>query len=232
MKNNLSCILAACLSISMVCCQAQTNTKLSAEAFEKGIHQPDSVQLLDVRTPGEYKTGHIGNALLADWNDAAEFNRRVAFINKQKPVYVYCLAGGRSAAAAKKLRESGFTEVYELTGGTNAWKAAGKPLESAVAGKQMSLASFQEKIKVPQTVLVDFGAEWCPPCKQMEPILSKLQETKGKDFQLVKVDGGNDEEVMQHYQVTSLPVFIIFRDGKEVWRKDGVASREELESHL
>jgi thioredoxin-like negative regulator of GroEL len=49
---------------------------------------------------------------------------------------------------------------------------------------------------------------------------------------LVKVDGGRDQDILQAYKVTALPVFIVFKDGKEVWRKDGIASEQELTEQL
>lgn len=224
-------IISVMLCAVIISCSAQTKTNLSADEFEKAI-SADSVQLLDVRTPAEYAGGHIKNTLLANWNDAKEFERRISFIDKKKPVYVYCLAGGRSAAAATKMRNMGFTNVYELTGGINAWKAANKSLEGASATKQMTIEEFNGAITSSKTVLVDFGAEWCPPCKTMEPVLQSLQKNNPGKFTIVKVDGGKDEAVLKAYNVTALPVFIIFKDGKQVWRKDGVVAEKEIASNL
>jgi len=232
MKQLTKIITSIAVSFLIFSCNAQTKTSLTADEFEKAISAKDSIQLLDVRTPGEYTSGHIANALQADWNDPAEFNRRITYIDKNKPVYVYCLAGGRSSAAAAQLRKSGYENVYELKGGTNAWKAANKPLVGNSASKQMSLEDFNKSISGSKTVLVDFGAEWCPPCKKMEPVLASLQKNNTGKFTLLKVDGGNDQDILQKYKVTALPVFIIFKDGKEVWRKDGIASEKEIAEHL
>jgi thioredoxin len=213
-------------------CTAQNKTSLSADEFEKAITS-DAVQILDVRTPAEYASGHIKNTLQANWSDKEEFIRRIGFVDKSKPVYVYCLAGGRSAAAAAKMRAMGFESVYELKGGINAWKAGNKNLEGvASSAKQMTLEEFNAAIISSKTVLVDFGAEWCPPCKTMEPILQNLQKNNADKFLLFKVDGGNDEAVLKAYKVTALPVFIIFKDGKQVWRKDGVADEKEIAAQL
>lgn len=219
-------------SLALFSCTAQTTTSLSAEEFDKAISSKDSVQVLDVRTPGEYAGGHIKNTLWANWNDRQEFDRRISFIDKSKPVYVYCLAGGRSAAAAAKMRSMGFEKVYELKGGINAWKAADKSLEGVNNAKQMSMEEFNGALTSSKTVLVDFGAEWCPPCKKMEPVIQSLQKNNAGKFTLLKVDGGKDEAVLRTYNVTALPVFIIFKDGKEVWRKDGVADEKEIAAHL
>ncbi|MEP7164407.1 MAG: thioredoxin domain-containing protein [Ferruginibacter sp.] len=232
MKKIMKILPTVIISFLILSCNAQIKTTLTADEFEKAINTKDSVQVLDVRTAGEYNSGHIANALQADWSDPAEFNRRIGFVDKNKPVYVYCLAGGRSAAAAARMRDMGYEHVYELKGGTNAWKAANKALEGKPVGKQMSVEAFSNAISGSKTVLVDFGAEWCPPCRKMEPVLTSLQNNNPGKFSLVKVDAGNDQNLVQKYHVTALPVFIIFRDGKEVWRKDGFATEKEIAEHL
>lgn len=220
------------LSILFFSCTAQSNAVLSAEEFDKAISTNNNLQILDVRTPGEYFSGHLKNALQADWNDAKEFDRRIAFIDKNKPVYVYCLAGARSASAAAKMRKLGYSNVVELKGGINAWKAANKSLEGNTIAKQMSLDEFNTAINSAKTVLVDFGAAWCPPCKMMEPILKELIAKNPGKFTLVKVDGGNDQELLKKFEVTALPVFIVFKDGKISWRKDGIADEKELQDQI
>lgn len=224
--------IGSLLFTAFISCTAQNKTSLTAGEFESAINGKDSIQLLDVRTPAEYSSGHIKGSLLADWNNKEEFSRRVSFIDKEKPLYVYCLGGGRSAKAAELLRAEGYKNVYELKGGINAWKADNKTLEGKSAAKQMSIDEFKGAITSSKVVLVDFGAEWCPPCKKMEPVLKSLQANNPGKFTLVKVDGGNDEDVLKAYNVTALPVFIIFKDGKQVWRKDGVADEKEIAAQL
>lgn len=215
-----------------ISCTAQSKFGLNAEEFEKGISNKAAVQVLDVRTPDEFFSGHISNALMADWNNAKEFSRRIDFVDKNKPVYVYCLAGGRSAAAAQKMRTMGFKEVYELKGGINAWKAAEKTLIGKSTASQMSIDDFNKAITNTKMVLVDFGADWCPPCKMMEPVVKSLQSNNPGKFTLLKVDGGNDQDILKKYAITALPVFIIFKDGKPVWRKEGIATENELAEQL
>ena len=211
-------------------CQAQNKQMLSADEFEKGMVK-DSAQILDVRTVGEFNSGHLQNALWADWNNETEFDRRASFIDKRKPVYVYCLSGGRSGSAAIKMRKQGFN-VYELKGGINAWKATNKTIAGKTNDKQMSIDEYNAGIASHTTVLVDFGATWCPPCKTMDPIVQNLQKKYATKFTLLKIDGGKDEELLKKYNVTALPVFIVYKNGKEVWRRDGVVSENELDMAL
>ena len=231
MKNSLRIALSFFYTFVLLSCAAQTSTSLTTDEFEKAVSK-ETVQILDVRTPAEYASGHIKNTLLANWNDEKEFSRRIGFVDKNKPVYVYCHSGGRSAAAAEKMRAMGFEKVYELKGGINAWKAANKTLEGETNAKQMTAEAFATAINSSKIVLVDFGAVWCPPCKKMEPVLNSLQTNNPGKFTLVKVDGGNDLDLLKQYAITALPVFIIFKDGKQVWRKDGVATEKEIANAL
>lgn len=107
---------------------AQSKNILPPAEFQQAI-QVKGIQLLDVRKPEEFTAGHIKGATLANWQDQEAFKTQAAKLDKTKPVYVYCLAGVRSAKAAGWLTEQGFTKVVNLEGGIEAWKKAGKPLE-------------------------------------------------------------------------------------------------------
>ncbi|WP_119078652.1 rhodanese-like domain-containing protein [Chitinophaga alhagiae] len=203
---------------------------VTPEVFEKGMRQP-GVQLLDVRTAREFNTGHLQNALQADFTKKDEFFERVKYIDKSKPVYVYCLSGGRSTAAAKWMRENGYEQVVEMTGGVMAWKNAGKKLTGAAApGPQMAIADFQKAVKAGKWVLVDVGAAWCPPCRKMEPVVKQFRTAQ--KVEVLHVDGGKDTDVMKRIQATTLPTFVLYKDGKEVWRKEGVATLEEMKAAM
>lgn len=219
-------------TILLVACSsnAQQQVNLSAGEFEKAIAQP-GVQILDVRTAAEYETGHIKNSLLANWNDQAEFKGRVSALDKSKPVYTYCLAGPRSSAATAWLNQNGFN-AYTLTGGANAWKKAGKPLEQAVAVEQISLAGYEAAIPKDKTVLVDIGAEWCPPCKKMMPVIDSLAAANKEKLVLIKIDGGRQTEICKQLNIDAFPTFIIYKQGKEVWRKQGVVDALEINKNL
>ncbi len=229
MKN----VLLAHLLLFALSCQSQTKdaVKLSAEEFEQAILAKD-IQVLDVRTAGEFKSGFIKNALQADWTNKDQFKDRIQYVDKHKPVYIYCLVGGRSAAAATWLREKGYSKVIELQGGINAWKAANKPLEGASDEKQLTMKQYFASIPKDKTTLVDFGAEWCPPCVVMAPVINELQQSKEVDFLLMKVDAGVHTDIMKELNIEPIPLFIIYKKGKEVWRKEGIVSKEELISQL
>jgi rhodanese-related sulfurtransferase len=88
---------------------------LTSEAFRTQV-QVKNVQLVDVRTPLEYKNGHLKNAINIDFFSEkfdSEFNK----LNKEKAIYLYCRSGNRSRKAANKLATMGFIEIYDLEGG-------------------------------------------------------------------------------------------------------------------
>ncbi|MTI38009.1 rhodanese-like domain-containing protein, partial [Fulvivirga lutimaris] len=74
----------------------------------------EEVQLVDVRTPGEYAGGFIGDAINIDFMGDGFIDNCSATLDKNKPMAIYCAGGGRSAKALKQLKEAGFKEVYEL----------------------------------------------------------------------------------------------------------------------
>lgn len=221
------------LFFAFISCNGQPETTLilNPDSFEKVIAE-NLAQVLDVRTSAEFNSGHIKSALQADWNNNKQFNERIQYVDKDKPVYVYCLVGGRSAAAANWMRANGFKDVIELKGGINAWKQAGKPLEGQSNIPQMTLAQYQSNIPATGTVLVDFGADWCPPCVKMEPVLNEIRENKNLVFEMLKVDAGVHSDLMKSLELEPIPAFIIYKNGKEVWRKEGIVSKEEFELQL
>lgn len=225
MKTNLF-LPVCCLSFLIACNSQAQQSSLSVNEFEKGIAK-NNIQLLDVRSPREYQSGHLGNSLLADWNNEIEFQNRVNTLDKTKPVYTYCLSGARSGAATEWLNQHGFT-AYNLTGGISAWKRADKPVEQAALVKQITLDEYLAKIPKDKTVLVDFSAVWCAPCKKMTPLIDSLVKTNGSEFVLVKVDGGDQTDICKTLQVEGFPTFIIYKQGKEVWRKEGIIESKEF----
>ena len=219
---------------AIACTSKQSNSQtgsLSVSAFEKKLVDAN-IQILDVRTEGEYQSGHLKNALQADWFDKTQFADRTQYLDKSKPVLVYCASGVRSGQAMKLMASQGFKQVYNMEGGMSAWKIEGKAIESANNSPELSIPEFQAMVNKSKITLVDIGAEWCPPCKKMEPVLAQLKKDLGETYSLVKVDGGNDISVMKAVQFVALPTFIVFKDGKETWRKQGIVSLEELKAGI
>jgi len=111
------CAFLLVCSLTLGCAQSKSKpiTEFSQNDINSGI-------LIDVRTPQEYKSGHLDHAVNIDWF-AKDFAERVQTMDKEKPVFVYCKKGGRSSQAARVLDSLGFKKVFDLEGGYDAFMA-------------------------------------------------------------------------------------------------------------
>ena len=81
-----------------------------------------NVQLIDIRTPNEFSSGHIENAVNVDFFNQHNFKATFTKLDKKKPLYIYCRSGNRSSRAAKQLAGLGFEKIYDLKGGYMKWR--------------------------------------------------------------------------------------------------------------
>ncbi len=79
-------------------------------------------------------------------------------------------------------------------------------------------------------VLVDFWAEWCPPCRQLSPVLDNLTTHYDGQLKLVKINVDNNAELSQRFNIKSIPTLLLKKDGEIVERFMGFRSLEELQA--
>lgn len=124
-------VIPLCIILSIVSCTEVTTGPrvevISVQEMEE-VLRTESVQLIDVRTRKEFASNHIKNAknIVYQGDDWAT---QISKLDKDKPVYVYCQKGGRSAKCAALLEEAGFEKIYDLEGGISQWTAEGKEIE-------------------------------------------------------------------------------------------------------
>ncbi len=94
---------------------------LDKAAFAEALSTATSPQLIDVRTAREYDAGHIETAVNMDFLSTDFEEKILAQLDKDKPVFVYCQVGGRSAKAVAVIKKQGFKTIYELKGGYSVW---------------------------------------------------------------------------------------------------------------
>ena len=129
---NSTIILAFVLSAgSLISCNSQTSQSAqdcnvsAAEFAKKDIS--DAV-IVDVRTPGEYESGHLKGATLIDFS-SREFPAKIAELDKSAKYFVYCKSGVRSSRAVSYMVQNGFKNVCNIDGGISALAGSGVKLE-------------------------------------------------------------------------------------------------------
>lgn len=96
---------------------------------------------------------------------------------------------------------------------------------------ELTAKQFEEFTKK-GLVFIDFFAEWCMPCLMMAPILDELNEKLKEKVKFGKINVGDNETLSRKFNVSSIPNFVLFKDGKPIEQFVGAMSGEELESKL
>ncbi|NJL74275.1 MAG: rhodanese-like domain-containing protein [Saprospiraceae bacterium] len=99
---------------------------LNSQQFAQKINATEKAQVVDVRTVPEFEAGHLDQAININVNGADFATQVKKNIDPNQPIFVYCQVGGRSARAAKILADLGYTQIYDLAGGYQAWSTSPK----------------------------------------------------------------------------------------------------------
>jgi thioredoxin 1 len=90
------------------------------------------------------------------------------------------------------------------------------------------MSSFTDIINQDKPVLVDFFAEWCGPCKMMSPILKEVKSDLKDNISIIKIDVDKNQSLAAKFQVRGVPTFMLFKDGKQVWRQSAMLQKHDL----
>ncbi|WP_033959117.1 rhodanese-like domain-containing protein [Psychroserpens jangbogonensis] len=127
----ISIVLSLMFALTLTNCEQETQSEIKVISPEEmqTILELDDVQIVDVRTPEEYKNGFIDNSQNIDFKSPT-FDEDITKLDKTKPVVLYCKSGGRSAKCTKKLKDAGFVKIYDLKGGITQWKFKGHEIKT------------------------------------------------------------------------------------------------------
>lgn len=189
--------------------------------------------ILDVRTPNEFSKGHLVNALNYDWN-GNEFEKQIAPLDKSKPVFVYCLSGGRSSSAASKMRSDGFTQVYEMDGGIMKWRGANLPetTVNTTTSTGMTKQQFDALLNSDKLVLIDFYADWCAPCKKMKPYLDEISKDMADKVVVIRINADDNQTLCKELKIDALPVLQLYKNNSLIWTNTGFIEKAEVVKQL
>jgi len=94
--------------------------------------------------------------------------------------------------------------------------------------KALTSETFEaEVLKESKTVLVDFWASWCGPCRMLSPVVDQIAEER-KDIKVCKVNIDEQPELAQKFDIMSIPTLLVFRDGKQVNSSVGVRPKQDI----
>ena len=222
--------LGACQNTTDDAQTKQIKETISVDKYEKKLAETSDAQLIDVRTADEFSEGHLKNARNMNVN-REDYKEMFSTLDKNKPVFVYCLSGGRSSRAANTLEEMGFKEVYNMEGGIMKWNNAGKYVEAGNAPPKpagMTMADFNKLVAQKNYVLVDYNAPWCAPCQKMLPILESLANKKKDKLSLLKINADDNKALLKERGIAGIPYLELYQNGKLVWKHDGAIEEKQL----
>jgi rhodanese-related sulfurtransferase len=225
---NLKTILLALLVIFTGEVKAQSPALLSLEAFAAKLKQAQDPQILDARAAEEFAQNHIKGATNVDAK-AADYLQKLDGLDKAKPTFVYSIANGRSAVLSRELRAKGFKDVEELPGGLANWIGSGYPIISTTKkGVSLSNAQFTELAASSPLVLVDFGSRYCGACKKLVPVLDSLKANSAFTPKVISIEVYDNTALAKELKVNVLPTLVLYKNGKEVWKKQGFSSTTQI----
>lgn len=224
-------IFLSFLCLLFISCNGQQKEikKIEPKEFSEKLQSENQPQLIDVRSPKEFNDQHLDNAKNINWNND-DFDQKIAELDKSKPVYVYCLSGGRSNSASKKLAEMGFKDIYELKGGIVKWNASGfNKSKNETPG--MTLAAYEKLLVSDKKVLINFYADWCAPCVRMKPFIIKMQKDL-KDVTIIRLDADANKTLLTELKIEELPTLLLYKNKEVKWRHSGFISEGDLTKKL
>ena len=122
--NKIKALFWFLVFVLAACAPKGAYKNVSADELYAQLGKPDVV-IVDVRTPQEYREGHIAGAVNYPLQDIDHWSKDLP---KDKPVYLYCRSGNRSQQAAEYLKKKGFRNIFNETGGIIAWAQRTYPL--------------------------------------------------------------------------------------------------------
>ena len=100
-----------------------------------------------------------------------------------------------------------------------------------IVNREVEMARLNGVLKGKKPVLVQFYANWCPHCQRMRPILDALEKENSEHLIVERydIDAPQNARLLEYYRIQSVPTFLLFYDGDQVWRQSGEMPSEQLE---
>lgn len=103
---------------------------------------------------------------------------------------------------------------------------------TAVKKKGISVKQYKALLQSDKWVLVDFYADWCGPCKRMDPFLEEIKTEMGDKLKMVRINADSNTAICNELSVYSLPTLFLYKNEKMYWFNSGYVSKEEILGHI
>lgn len=216
-----------------IACGQNSGVKQANSIEFKKLVENSSGTLLDVRTLGEFKNGHIKDAGYLNYY-ALDFRQKLLLLSKNQPIYLYCNTSYRSQKAALILVENGYKNVYNLEHGIMEWNQKNLPVIIEPDAKPdtenaMGIDEFNTLTNSEQLVFIDFYATWCTPCRKMMPMMDSLKTEYKDTIAVIKINADASKKLIKKLGLISVPHLALYRKGSILYSHDGLVDRQELE---
>jgi thioredoxin len=91
---------------------------------------------------------------------------------------------------------------------------------------------YNDIVKSHSTVLVDFYADWCGPCKMMVPVFKELKSEMGDKVKIVKIDTEKNQQLSAKMGIRSIPTIVLYKNGEQVWQQPGAMPMRALKNKI
>lgn len=97
----------------------------------------------------------------------------------------------------------------------------------------MSVDTYHKKVSNSnKLVLVYFHANWCKPCVRLKSEIDALETEERAVCEILRIDTDENPKLAEHFEINTLPMFILYKDGKKVWENNGYQSKQQLSSKI
>lgn len=202
---------------------------VSIQEAQNLIADKEGLVIVDLRTDNELENGKLKDAVQINFNDP-DFKTRIETLDKSKPYLIYCHSGGRSGQTKSLMKQSGFDEVYEMSAGFSGWSQQNLPLEKSgknIEATEAEINNYNSKINKKGLTYVNFYATWCGVCKKNRPLLQSYSNDN-ENLTLVEYDVDQSKGLKNHLKIGVVPTLLIYKNGEEIKRLEGVVSKDQL----
>jgi thioredoxin 1 len=219
------------LSLLSLCAFGQIKS-YQPKAFQAARQSTPSAILIDLRKPDFYKGAYISKAINISY-EQENFEAEIKKLSTQNVLFLYCQNGEKSEQAAIFMSDLGFKNIHVLEGGFENWIRTPLPYinKSNENLAFYSLEDLKSIVNTNQTVLIDFYATWCKPCKEQDAILKELA-SEHPNLKILKLDAEKNQMLSHHFEIEEIPTLILFKNKKQVWRRSGLSKKKVLTALL